>query len=37
MILTALMAVCFFGAIVALLSVPWMVGVDGPAEKHDSH
>jgi hypothetical protein len=28
MIVDALMATCFFAAIVALLSVPWMTGVE---------
>jgi len=34
MILDALMATCFFGAIVAVLSVPWMVGPEEPADRH---
>ena len=37
MIVTALMASCFFAAVVALLSVPWMSGVETPSEKSDSH
>jgi hypothetical protein len=28
MIVEALMAACFFAAVAALLSVPWMTGVD---------
>jgi len=34
MILDALMATCFFAAIVALLSAPWMVGTEEPADRH---
>jgi hypothetical protein len=37
MIVDALMATCFFAAIVALLSVPWMTGVDEPAEPRRHH
>ena len=33
MILDALMATCFFAAIVALLSVPWMIGTE-PDDRH---
>ena len=34
MIVEALMYVCFFAAVAAVLSVPWMAGVDEPAEHH---
>jgi hypothetical protein len=34
MILEALIGVCFFAALVAVLSVPWTSGVDAPSE-HD--
>jgi hypothetical protein len=33
-VVETLMGVCFFAAIVALLSVPWMNSGDAPAE-HD--
>jgi hypothetical protein len=37
MIVDALMAACFFAAVVAVLSVPWMTGVDEPSEAHPRH
>ena len=34
MILEALIGVCFFAAVVAILTVPWLSGVDVPSEHH---
>jgi hypothetical protein len=38
MITEILIGICFFAGVAAILSVPWMHGVDTPADDHhDEH